>query len=49
MQHGVQFITLPVIPAQAGIQPLVGSAFTLTLITGQSVTDISQNVFANLG
>lgn len=30
-------------------QPLVDSTFTLALITGQSVTDISQNVFANLG
>jgi acyl dehydratase len=28
---------------------LVNSAFTLALVTGQSVTDISQNVFANLG
>ena len=25
------------------------STFTLALVTGQSVTDISQNVFANLG
>jgi itaconyl-CoA hydratase len=30
-------------------QPLVNSAFTLALVTGQSVTDVSQNVFANLG
>ena len=30
-------------------QPLVDSTFTLALVTGQSVTDISQNVFANLG
>ncbi len=30
-------------------KPLVDSTFTLALITGQSVTDISQNVFANLG
>lgn len=30
-------------------RPLVDSTFTLALITGQSVTDISQNVFANLG
>ena len=30
-------------------QPLVNSAFTLALITGQTVTDISQNAFANLG
>ena len=29
--------------------PLVDSTFTLALVTGQSVTDISQNVFANLG
>ena len=28
---------------------LAGSTFTVTLVTGQSVTDISQNVFANLG
>jgi acyl dehydratase len=28
---------------------LVNSAFTLALVTGQSVTDISQNVLANLG
>jgi itaconyl-CoA hydratase len=27
----------------------VDSTFTLALVTGQSVTDISQNVFANLG
>jgi itaconyl-CoA hydratase len=30
-------------------RPLVNSTFTLALVTGQSVTDISQNVFANLG
>jgi itaconyl-CoA hydratase len=30
-------------------RPLVDSTFTLTLVTGQSVTDVSQNVFANLG
>ncbi|PSC03561.1 acyl dehydratase [Alsobacter soli] len=30
-------------------RPLVNSCFTLSLVTGQSVTDISQNVFANLG
>jgi acyl dehydratase len=30
-------------------RPLVNSTFILSLITGQSVTDISQNVFANLG
>ena len=30
-------------------KPLVNSAFTLGLVTGQSVTDISQNAFANLG
>jgi acyl dehydratase len=30
-------------------KPLVNSAFTIALITGQTVTDISQNVFANLG
>ena len=30
-------------------KPLVNSTFTLALVTGQSVTDISQNVFANLG
>jgi itaconyl-CoA hydratase len=30
-------------------KPLVDSTFTLALVTGQSVTDISQNVFANLG
>lgn len=29
-------------------RPLVNSAFTLALVTGQSVADISQNVFANL-
>jgi itaconyl-CoA hydratase len=30
-------------------KPLVNSALTLALATGQSVTDISQNVMANLG
>ena len=30
-------------------RPLVNSCLTLALVTGQSVTDISQNVFANLG
>jgi acyl dehydratase len=30
-------------------QPLVNSALTLALVTGQSVTDVSQNVMANLG
>lgn len=30
-------------------KPLVNSCFTLSLVTGQSVSDISQNVFANLG
>ncbi|MGH3355414.1 MAG: MaoC family dehydratase [Nocardioidaceae bacterium] len=30
-------------------KPLVNSAFTLALVAGQSVTDVSQNVFANLG
>ncbi len=30
-------------------KPLVNSCFTLALVTGQSVTDLSQNVFANLG
>jgi itaconyl-CoA hydratase len=30
-------------------KPLVDSTFTLALVTGQSVTDISQNVFTNLG
>jgi acyl dehydratase len=30
-------------------RPLVNSCFTLSLVTGQSVTDISQNVMANLG
>lgn len=29
-------------------QPLVNSAFTVALVSGQSVSDISQNVFANL-
>ncbi len=30
-------------------RPLVDSTFTLALVTGQSVADISQNVLANLG
>lgn len=30
-------------------KPLMNSAFTLALVTGQSVADVSQNVFANLG
>jgi itaconyl-CoA hydratase len=30
-------------------RPLVNSTFTLALVSGQSVVDISQNVFANLG
>lgn len=30
-------------------KPLVNSALTLAITTGQSVSDISQNVFANLG
>ena len=30
-------------------KPIVNSAFILSLVTGQSVTDLSQNVFANLG
>ena len=30
-------------------RPLVDSTFTLALVTGQSVTDLSQNVMANLG
>jgi hypothetical protein len=30
-------------------KPLVDSIFTLALVTGQSVTNVSQNVFANLG
>lgn len=29
-------------------RPLVNSAFTLALVTGQSVSDVSQNVYANL-
>ncbi len=29
-------------------EPLVDSTFTLALVTGQSVTDVSQNVMANL-
>jgi itaconyl-CoA hydratase len=30
-------------------RPLVDSTLTLALVTGQSVTDVSQHVFANLG
>lgn len=30
-------------------KPLVNSTLTLALVTGQSVTDLSQNVMANLG
>ncbi len=30
-------------------KPLVNSTFTLALVTGQSVTDLTQNVIANLG
>ncbi|MEU8874036.1 MaoC family dehydratase [Streptomyces javensis] len=30
-------------------KPLVNSTFTLALVAGQSVADVSQNVFANLG
>lgn len=30
-------------------RPLVDSTFTVALVTGQSVTDVSQNAFANLG
>ena len=30
-------------------KPLVDPTFALALVTGQGVTDISQNVFANLG
>jgi itaconyl-CoA hydratase len=30
-------------------QPLVDSTFTLALVTGQSVSDLSQNAMANLG
>jgi len=30
-------------------QPLVNSTLTLSLVAGQSVTDVSQNVYANLG
>jgi itaconyl-CoA hydratase len=30
-------------------RPLVDSTFTVALVTGQSVTDVSQNVFAKLG
>jgi acyl dehydratase len=30
-------------------KPLINSTFTLALVTGQSVSDVSQNVMANLG
>src|SRR6266699_5948994 len=30
-------------------RPLINSTLTLALVTGQSVTDVSQNVMANLG
>jgi itaconyl-CoA hydratase len=30
-------------------RPLVDSTFTVALVTGQSVSDVSQNVFVNLG
>lgn len=30
-------------------KPLLNSTFTLALVSGQSVSDVSQNVFANLG
>ncbi|SFB02706.1 Acyl dehydratase [Lentibacillus halodurans] len=30
-------------------EPLVDSTFTIALVTGQSVTDLSQNAMANLG
>jgi itaconyl-CoA hydratase len=30
-------------------KPLINSCLTLALVTGQSVTDVSQNVMANLG
>ncbi len=30
-------------------KPLLNSTFTLALVTGQSVTDVFQNVFTNLG
>ena len=30
-------------------KPLINSCLTLSLVTGQSVTDLSQNVMANLG
>lgn len=30
-------------------RPLINSALTLAMVTGQSVTDVSQNVLANLG
>jgi len=30
-------------------RPLINSCLTLALVTGQSVSDVSQNVFANLG
>ncbi|MDT4950726.1 MAG: itaconyl-CoA hydratase [Pseudonocardiales bacterium] len=36
--------------AQTGFgRALVNSAFTIALVTGQSVSDVSQNVMANLG
>jgi len=36
--------------AQTGFgKPLVDSTFMLALVTGQSVVDVSQRVFANLG
>ncbi len=36
--------------AQTGFgRPLVNSAFTIALVTGQSVNDVSYNVMANLG
>lgn len=36
--------------AQTGFgRALVNSALTLAIVTGQSVTDVSQNVMANLG
>lgn len=36
--------------AQTGFgRPLVNSAFTIALVTGQSVSDVSYNVMANLG
>lgn len=40
----------PALCRAAGVrQTLVNSAFTLALVTGQSVGDVSQNVLANLG